>query len=140
MAYSQDLKNSARRHLRSATELASLASAGAQPPCGAVAGYLYGIAGELALKEMMRQAGIRPLDEKEKRSDPYFAHFPELQTLLTDSLSGRNTSRIQQAVAKQLFQNWNTKMRYAPTNEIGITQIQRWKRDAETIMDKMENP
>ena len=60
MAYSNDYQTSARRHLKAADALYSLNTAGAQPGAKAVAGYLYGLTGELALKQMMVQSGMRP--------------------------------------------------------------------------------
>ena len=48
MAYSHDYQISARRHLKAAETLYALNTAGAQPGAKAVAGYLYGLAGELA--------------------------------------------------------------------------------------------
>ena len=61
MAYSHDYQISARRHLKDAEPLYALNTAGAQPGAKAVAGYLYGLAGELAVKRMMIQSGMRPL-------------------------------------------------------------------------------
>jgi hypothetical protein len=54
--YSRDLAKSARRHLATASHLD-------QEECrakhGAIAGYLLGIAAECAMKEMMRDSGMR---------------------------------------------------------------------------------
>ena len=63
MAYSQDLKTAARRHLMAAQALYDHTGPGVQPGCKAVAGYLFGMAGELALKELMRGSGLMPLAE-----------------------------------------------------------------------------
>lgn len=94
MSDTQNLANSARRHLRAAEELSKVESAGAQPGCKAVAGYLFGLAGELAVKQMMRDAGIPELPPQFKRQDPYYAHFPQLKTQLGDQLSGRRSEPL----------------------------------------------
>ncbi|HYN77965.1 MAG TPA: hypothetical protein VES73_09240 [Lamprocystis sp. (in: g-proteobacteria)] len=53
MSYTPDLTAAARRHLAAAEALADGASR-------RVAGYLYGIAVECAIKAMMREAGLVP--------------------------------------------------------------------------------
>jgi len=82
MAYKQAFLNSAKRHLRAAHELRGLTSGGSQPGCKAVAGYLFGLSGELAVKAMMRDSGMTPLSPDRRRDDPFFAHFPELKSRL----------------------------------------------------------
>jgi hypothetical protein len=52
MAYNVDFEKSARRHLRAAQVLYSQEHRGDRPGCKAVAGYLFGIAGELAIKQL----------------------------------------------------------------------------------------
>ena len=94
MAYRIDLLGAARRHFRSGSELYGLASAGAQPGCKAVAGYLFGLSGELAVKAMMRDSGMTPLSGQAWRDDPYYAHFPRLKELLKDMASGRRQGQF----------------------------------------------
>ena len=139
MAYGQDLTSSARRHLRAAEELYLVSSAGGQPGCCAVAGYLYGLSGELAVKEIMRDSGMRPKDARERRSDPFFAHFEELKTMLSDTISGRRAADLR-AIAEdgRLFQNWNTNMRYAPTTQIGTASVNSWQASARQLVAKMD--
>lgn len=84
VAYRQDFVNAARRHFRAATELHAVTAAGSQPGCSAVAGYLFGLSGELAVKAMMRDSGMVPLASVSRRDDPYYAHFPELKERLKD--------------------------------------------------------
>jgi len=130
------MKESARRHYRAASELHAIAGPGSQPGCRAVAGYLYGIAGELALKELMREAGLRPLSANERRNDPFFAHFPDLQTMLNDHASGRRAGRaVPLLTAKRLFSGWNTNMRYAPTSDVSRQRISDWQEDARKLLD-----
>src|SRR5580700_6528856 len=91
MAYSQDLRNAADRHFNAAERLNDAAT---RPPRRDVAGYLYGVAGECALKQIMRESLIRPLPPEQRRDDPYYAHFPVLKTLLRDRISGRRAGDL----------------------------------------------
>lgn len=137
MAFSQDLRVSARRHLRSADELYELLSAGSQPGCKAVAGYLFGLCGELAVKAMMEDSGMRK--HANRRDDPYFAHFPELKTLLRDNARGRRAGVLRLiAENDRLFQHWDTEMRYAPTLQILTKWVVAWKASAHELIAKME--
>lgn len=138
MAYGKDLRGSARRHLKAATELDVVNSAGAQPGCRAVAGYLYGLAGELAVKEMMRNSGMTPLPPSERRADPYFAHFPELKSLLRDTAQGRRSGELLEIAKSNDFQHWNTNMRYAPTANLSPGWLTAWKESACELVEKME--
>jgi hypothetical protein len=70
MAYKMNLVDAAHRHMEAANCLHDCA-----PPCRRrdVAGYLYGIAAECALKEIMRQShNWRKL---ERDDGPFYAHF-----------------------------------------------------------------
>ena len=137
MAYKQDLKIAARRHLRAAQELYDHTGAGAQPGCRAVAGYLFGLAGELAIKELMRGSGMVPLSPEERRDDPFFAHFPALKGML-GTVQGRRAGELRQFLGDpRLFQNWDTAMRYAPTGDIDPDWVAGWKASAEKLVDRM---
>lgn len=138
MAYGQDLQGSARRHLRAATEVYQVAGAGGQPGCKAVAGYLYGLAGELAVKSLMRKSGMAPLSPEKRRDDPYFAHFPELKTRLRDMAKGRRSSELLKIANSSHFNNWNTDMRYAPTADIQSGWIDAWKESAQSLVEMMD--
>jgi hypothetical protein len=139
VAYKKDLVNAARRHLKAAAELHLVEAAGAQPGCRAVAGYLYGLCGELAVKSMMQDSGIRPLEEKFRRDDPYYAHFPDLKDRLKDTASGRRAGELRKiAESKSLFQHWHTQMRYAPTADIQPAWIAAWKSSAEALIVQMD--
>lgn len=136
--YGTDLAGSARRHLRAAQNLLEDNRPGDQPGCRAVAGYLFGLAGELALKEMMRQSGMRPLTPEERGDDPFFTHFPALKTLLKRSVQGRRAGEIRKiAENSQLFQCWDTNMRYAPTADIKAEWVSAWAGHAVTMIQKM---
>ncbi|WP_315716993.1 MULTISPECIES: hypothetical protein [unclassified Bradyrhizobium] len=140
MTYRQDLSNSARRHLRAASELYGLASAGAQPGCRAVAGYLFGLCGELAVKAIMRDSGMPPLEPDRRREDPYYKHFPELKTFLLNTAKGRRSGELLTiANTSALFRYWDTDMRYAKTLDIRDEWIESWKTSATDLVNRMDS-
>ena len=139
MAYSHDYQISARRHMKAADQLYALNTAGAQPGAKAIAGYLYGLAGELAVKQMMTQSGMRPLSDDKRRDDPFYKHFPELKTFLQTTATGRRSGELlKMAQTAQVFQEWSTDMRYAPTKEILARRVDAWQEDAKKLIDQME--
>lgn len=139
MSDSRPLENSARRHLRAAEELHTIVGAGAQPGCKAVAGYLFGLAGELAVKQMMREAGIPELPPEQRRQDPYYAHFPQLKSLLIDQLSGRRSGPLTTILAQSdsLFPSWSTDMRYDHTSRIQERHVTAWQSNARYLIAQM---
>ncbi len=137
MAYAQDLWGAAGRHFRAAQILHEQSGPGAQPGCLAVAGYLFGIAGELAVKQMMRDSGIKPLSPDERRTDPLFAHFPMLKTMLATA-QGRRAGELRQlSEDSRLFQNWDITMRYARTTDIDAAWVNEWRASAEELIGRM---
>jgi hypothetical protein len=135
MAYTRDLQNSARRHLAAADLLAS-----AIPPTGRpdVGGYLYGVAAECALKQIMLNSGMRELPPSERSNDPFYKHFPILKTLLRETASGRRAGELRRySENQQLMQGWDTQMRYAPSRDIQIRQINLWKEQAKNLVQNM---
>ena len=139
MAYSRDLKSAARRYLKAAQFLHAHVAAGAQPGCSAVAGYSYGLAGEIAVKELMRNAGIRELSSDRRKDDPYYAHFPTLRTLLSQQVKGRLSGKLLEiSNSNKHFQNWDIAMRYAPAKDIKSNWINDWKQSAEALVGSME--
>ena len=137
MAYSQDFRKSALRHLKAAQVLHEWAGPGDQPGCQAVAGYLFGLAGELAVKELMRGSGMKPSQEANRRDDPFFAHFPVLKTMLSTAKGLRSGELRKVSEDPCLFQYWDTDMRYAPTKDIDIRWVNAWKASAERLIDRM---
>lgn len=112
------MRVSARRHFKAAQALYEQSGGGDQPGCKAVAGYLFGIAGELAVKELMRASGMKPLTEGNRHDDRFFAHFPALKRMLAIA-EGRRSGELRWiSENSRLFQNWDTSMRYAPTEAI----------------------
>jgi hypothetical protein len=137
MAYSQDMRKAALRHLKAAQILYERNGAGEQPGCMAVAGYLFGLAGELAVKELMRDSGMTPLPHAKRRDDPFFAHFPVLKTMLSTA-EGRRAGELRKfSEDAGLFQNWDVAMRYAPTRDIGANWVATWKVSAERLIERM---
>jgi hypothetical protein len=138
MAYAQNMRVAARRHLRAAQVLHDHEGPGAQPGCMAVAGYLFGIAGELAVKQLLRDSGTTPLAQTHRHDDPFFAHFPMLKRMLTIA-QGRRAGELRRlSEDARLFQNWDITMRYAPTGEISATWVAAWRKSAEELIDRME--
>lgn len=127
MAYVPDMPAAARRHLEAADALFE----GAKRD---VAGYLYGIAAECAIKAMMLSDGMRPSDNR--RDDPFFAHFPELRTMLRDRQWGRRGTVLRRFVESDDFLNqWDTQMRYCKGSDIKEQWIQKWKTQAHDVVD-----
>jgi hypothetical protein len=136
MAYERNLSKSAHRHFKAAELLH--AGTSIHQNHKPVAGYLYGIAGELAVKELMRKSAIQELDQKERHSDPYYKHFPELKTLLKDATGLRAGELRRIAEDTTLFQYWDTSMRYAPGSAVQNNWVDAWKESAKFLLDRME--
>ena len=86
----------------------------------------------------MRNSGMTPLSPKERRGDPYYAHFPELKTQLRDTAQGRRSGELLTIAQSNDFQNWSTDMRYAPTAEVQRGWIDAWKVSAHKLVETME--
>jgi hypothetical protein len=123
MAYSQDLPAAARRHLMAAESL--------ERPGGRrdVAGYLYGLAAECAIKALMVEAGMRPTAERQ-RDDPFYTHFPELRTILRDRLQGRKGTLLNFVNDDRFMNQWDVSMRYSSGREIKDAWIDSWRGQA----------
>jgi hypothetical protein len=136
MAYTPNFSKSAHRHFQAAELLYTNVTVHENHK--PVAGYLYGITGELAVKKLMQKSGIKELDEKERQSDPYYKHFPQLKALLKDApgLRAGELRRIAENAA--LFQNWDTSMRYAPGGAVQNKWVDAWKESAKSLLDRME--
>lgn len=126
MPFEPDMPAAAQRHLIAAN---ILNAEGGRPD---VAGYLYGIAAECAIKAMMLEANLWPLpDSATRRGSPYYAHFPELRTMLLDSLQGRRGTPLINFVTKDnFFNNWSTNMRYAKGSSVEPRWINLWSQQA----------
>ena len=118
------MQAAARRHLQAAEVLAG----GHRRD---VAGYLYGLAAECAIKAMMYEAGYRPIPNAARKEDPMFAHFPELRTMLRDQLHGRRGLPLNTFINADSFMNWwSTRMRYSHGKDIRPEWIDAWAQQA----------
>ena len=137
MGYGIDLVGAARRYFSAAQKLDST-DRGVPCPHYPVAGYLYGIAAECSLKAIMEKSGI-PKQPNNRKEDPYFAHFPELKSMLRDRISGRYASLLRTyAEDSSLLNEWDVKMRYAPSSDIEMRQVERWRTQAQRLLNEME--
>jgi hypothetical protein len=124
MAFAIDLPAAARRHLVAADALAKGGHHG-------VAGYLYGLAAECAVKALMREAGLLPHPSASRRDNPFFAHFPELHTMLRDKLQRRRGTPLYFLIQNDAFMNhWSTRMRYSHGRDIRKSWIDQWATEA----------
>lgn len=124
MTFTHNMTSAARRHLHAAEALRTGAHRG-------VAGYLYGIAAECAIKAMMEVSGPR-LD------DAFYKHFPELRTILRTALHGRRGQTLARFVADDSFMNnWDIRMRYADARQIREEWIDKWAEQARRVVSAM---
>lgn len=130
--YQQDLRRAAYRHLEAAEILLETNRKD-------VAGYLFGLAAECALKHIMINSGMRPLPDVQRREDPFFAHFEYLKTLLRDNASGRRAGELRQyAESASFMQQWDVSMRYSHGKDIQFDWIFRWRVSAKDIVTAMD--
>jgi len=134
-SYARDMGAAARRHLEAGEYLLER-----NPPRGDVAGYLFGLAAECALKQMMLAANMRRLPDADRKNDPFFAHFQELKTLLLDRASGRLASRLNGYASDSRFmQYWDIRMRYSDGKGIKVEWIKRWHGSARDVVGAMDS-
>ncbi|WP_124478511.1 HEPN domain-containing protein [Burkholderia cenocepacia] len=128
MAYNQDMAASARRHFEAAETLR-------ETHRGDVAGYMYGIATEAAVKQLMLESGMRPLADS--RDDPFYAHFERLKTLLQDSVSGRFAAELRRFTHSAFMQHWDISMRYSDGRDVRAEWVERWRQNATDALQIM---
>ena len=122
MAFDIDMPAAARRNLGAADHLDS----------GGVAGYLYGIAAECAIKAMM--VGV----PSARRDDLLYLHFPDLRIQLRDSLQGRSAATLAAFVNNDGFlNNWHVKMRYSNGRQIRSEWVRAWQKQARQAVNAM---
>ena len=128
MAFTHKLPEAARRNLRAADVL----DEGHRRD---VAGYLYGIAAECAVKQMVIPLSLSPEHDK---NAIFYAHFPELRTLLRDALKGRNMKPLTVFVFNDGFMNnWHVGMRYADAAQILPGWVNAWRQQARDAVGAM---
>jgi hypothetical protein len=126
MAYQIDLIASAKRHWLDAEMLLKLKRA----QC---AGYHYGYSAECGLKSVLFRHNIPRREDR--RNDPYWAHFPELRTLLIRDGRGRLPQKLYQLLAHASFmQNWDTDIRYATDHAVDEERASLWREQADAIL------
>lgn len=125
MAYGVDLRDAALRHMDAAEKLL-------QRKRSDVAAYLFGIAAECAVKEMARAVPSCRTDEI------LYAHFPSLKNLVLERLQGRAAQPLRSLIEHGGFMNqWDIKMRYAPSEEVRRMPIEDWARQARRAVSTM---
>lgn len=113
------MAGSARRHLEAADALV--------PTRFDIAGYLYGLAAECAIKAMLVELGARPLSLDQRRQDPFYQHFPGLLTSSKNKVSGRRGATLASILETPSFMaGWSIEMRYSASGEIPRFSVQRW--------------
>lgn len=128
MSFLPDMPAAARRHLEAADSLP-------EKRCD-VAGYLYGIAAECAIKAMMLDCGLRP--QGDRRDDPFYAHFPELKTRLRDASLGRKGQALRRFIENDAFLNhWEIDMRYCKGSEIERRWVDVWRDQARSAVSSI---
>ncbi len=81
----------------------------------------------------MREAGLIPQDRR--REDPFYAHFPELQTMVRDRMAGRRGGPLLRFIEDQAFMHhWDTDMRYCNASEIQDTWVEDWQSQARNVV------
>jgi hypothetical protein len=111
------MKAAARRNLVAAEALNQKANRG-------VAGYLYGIAAECAIKALMASGGPRI-------NDAFYKHFPELRSILRNACAGRRSVTLARFINDDAFMNnWHVTMRYAEAKDIAEHWIDTWATQA----------
>ncbi|MBI1208449.1 MAG: hypothetical protein GC191_14330 [Azospirillum sp.] len=104
-----------------------------------VAGYLFGIAAECALKQMMLASGMHQMPETERRADPFYAHFEELKSLLRDKVSGRLAADLRRYAENSAFmQYWDASMRYSHGKDVNSRWIDCWRQNAKDAIGTMD--
>lgn len=131
-SYQQDMRRAAFRHLEAAETLFETNRKD-------VAGYLYGLAAECALKHLMMSSGMRPLPESQRRDDPFFAHFEGLKTLLRSTAYGRRSGELRRYAEKTSFmQRWDVSMRYSHGKDINADWVRGWRSDAKDVVNALD--
>jgi hypothetical protein len=130
--FQNNMRASAYRHLEAARTLH-------RTNRNDVAGYLFGLAAECALKHMMLSSGMRPLPETSRRNDPFYAHFEPLKRMLRYAASGRLKTELRRFSEKASFmQYWDITMRYSDGKEVDPKWVDRWKQDAKDVIGAMD--
>jgi hypothetical protein len=125
MDYEIDLAASAKRHFADGDSLLRAKSS-------QHAGYHFGFAAECALKSVLFTHNVPR--RSDRRSDPFWAHFPELRTLLVRDGKGRLPRRLYDVISHGAFlQFWDTDIRYAANHSVSADRASAWRKHADEI-------
>lgn len=130
--YKIDLENAAERHYVASELLYS------NMHHKGVAGYLYGIAAECAIKALMSDSGIRPT-QGYRQGDPFYAHFPSLKALLSNRVQGRHSQILSRFMQSSFMQEWDITLRYASEGDISQSKVDGWRKQAKQAIDAMRS-
>ena len=128
MAYEPDMPAAAHRHLDAGNKLID-------PKNGRrdVAGYLFGLAAECAVKAMASRI------PETRREDVLYAHFPTLRTLVRDALKGRRSSPLRSLMAHDSFMTeWEIDVRYARGSDVTTKKVEDWQAQAKRAVVLMD--
>lgn len=129
LAFMIDMATAARRNLDAAIRLETDRK-------DMVAGYLFGIAAECAIKAMMAHLYL-PIP-RDRTEDPRYAHFPELLVLLRDQMSGRQSAVLNRYIQDQRFlQGWSIRIRYSDGRNLSSAQLKSWSQQARDVVSLM---
>ncbi len=131
MPFAHNLFKAAHRHLDAAERLFD----GNRKD---VAGYLYGIAAECAVKYMLSQPSL-PGTSIITKKEMLYLHFPELLRQLRDALSGRSGTPLWRLVGTRgFFNHWHISMRYADARQILPRWVEQWRENAKQAINTMD--
>lgn len=126
--FDTNMRAAARRHLEAAETLY-------QGTRRDVAGYLYGLAAECAIKALMLDLGMRPMVEARGNDDPFYAHFRRLTTMLRDGAHARQHLDLRKFTEDTRFmEHWDISMRYSDGKGIREAWVSRWRQNAKDVM------
>ena len=132
MVYENCMRTAANRHYEAAEDLMKTNRKD-------VAGYLYGLAAECAIKQAMLTSGMRTLPLAQRKDDPFYAHFESLKTLLRDNAHGRLKEKLRRiAESSSFMQYWDVTMRYSDGKTISLPMVQKWRDQALLALAMMD--
>ncbi len=74
-------------------------------------------------------------DNLARREDPFYAHFPEILTMLRDAQFGRKDVTLRKFIENPSFMHhWDTQMRYCRGSEIDKHWIKDWRAQAKQVV------
>ena len=128
MADEHDMPAAARRLLVAGDRLMA-----DRPEQREVAGYLFGLAAECAVKAIA--TGIPSL----RQDEIFWEHFPKLRALLRDAIQGRSGGRLRRLVEHDGFMNgWHVGMRYARAAALKNLPVEDWRKQAADAINLMD--